>query len=235
MILILTDSAREASLLSTLCEHRAWPCATGHSIVDFARLGERSLLQAVVVRQKLHEGYSDDVLRSIAEIDGPSRPRTIVLMPAGCSIAQEARQVALGADCVLRDPLRLEVLMEYLAKYRARSPLFQARSDQPHAPAYEFAGATVHRHELRLTFSGRSVQTTPRVIELVQLLHRMTGRVAPYAQVYSEVFDRRFTGDTSNCRVLLAKATADFRRLGLDLRTHIKVIPKSGYRYDPDK
>lgn len=75
------------------------------------------------------------------------------------------------------------------------------------------------------------VRTSTRVIELVQILHRASGRVVPYDTLYAELFARRYEGDTANCRVLLAKADAAFRRLGVNLRKYIKVIPKSGYMY----
>jgi DNA-binding response OmpR family regulator len=162
------------------------------------------------------------------------RPRVIVLMACTSSIQHEARQVNLGADCVLRDPLRIEVLFEYLARYRTRTAL-PAKTVRPASPDFEFAGVHVAPHELLLTKAKRQIRTTPRVVELLTLLHRQTDRVAPYALIYSEVFGRRFTGDTSNCRVLVAKTAAAFQRLGVNLRSSIDVVPKSGYRYRAGK
>jgi hypothetical protein len=51
--------------------------------------------------------------------------------------------------------------------------------------------------------------------------------------LYGELFNQRFAGETANSRVLLVKVTSSFRKLGVDLRAHITVIPKSGYLYTP--
>lgn len=229
MILILSDSPREASLLGDLCEHRSWPCATGGSIADFKKLAGTTSPRVVVVRQRLVDGYSDDILGELGHRKPSDRPRVIVLMAGTTSIQQEARQVNLGADCVLRDPLRIEVLLEYLAKYRTRTAA--AKTTRPVSLAFEFAGVQVSPSELLLTRAKRQTRTTPRVVDLLGLLHRLAGQVAPYPLIYSEIFSRRFTGDTSNCRVLVGKAVTDFQRLGVNLRTRIEAIPKSGYRY----
>jgi len=230
VILILSDSPREASLLEDLCEHRSWPCATGGSIAEFNKLSGATAPRVVGLRQRLMDGYSDEVLGEIAKRKTPDRPRDIVLMPGACSIQQEARQVSLGADCVLRDPLRIEVLLEYLVKYRTKVSSV-ARAARPAVVVYEFARVRVSPHELLLSRGKRQIRTTPRVMEFLKLLHRLGGKVAPYPLLYSEVFGRRFTGDTSNCRVLLGKTMSEFKRLGVNLRIYIEVIPKSGYRY----
>lgn len=234
MILILSDSPREASLLGDLFEHRSWPCATGGSIADFKKLLGTTTPRVVVVRQRLADGCSDDILGELDQRKASDRPRLIVLMAGTTSIHQEARQVNLGADCVLRDPLRIEVLLEYVSKYRSRASS-SGKTTRPVSRAFKFAGVQVSPSELLLTRAKRRARTTPRVIDLLGLLHRLTGQVAPYPLIYSEIFGRRFTGDTSNCRVLVGKAVTDFQRLGVNLRTCIEVIPKSGYRYRVDK
>lgn len=231
MIAILTESLREARFLAALCDQRSWPNQTCSTVSGFAKLAEKTSPRVVVARHRLADGYSDDVFAWLKTSGQLAGTRVMVLVPADCSIRQEARQVALGADCVLRDPLRMEVLLEYLAKYRAKKdPATPVRSPEP---AYEFAGAQVLPHEYHLVRSGKTVQVAPQEIALLRLLHDSAGKVIPYPVLYHELFNQKFAGNTANCRVLLAKSAASFQRLNIDLRAHIKVIPKSGYLYSP--
>jgi DNA-binding response OmpR family regulator len=229
MIAILTESAREASLLATLCDQRSWPCQTCCTLSGFSKLAEKISPRVVVIRQRLGDGYSDDAFAWLKSTGRLPRTRIMVLVPADCSIRQEARQVALGADCVLRDPLRLDVFLEYLTKYRAKKD--PTATVQPLQDGYKFAGIQVHPHEHHLVHAGKTVQVAPQVMALLRLLYDATDQVLPYPVLYSELFNQKFTGDTANCRVLLAKAAASFSHLKIDLRAHIKVIPKSGYLY----
>jgi DNA-binding response OmpR family regulator len=231
MIAILTESIREANLLAALFDQRSWPCQTCGTMSGFAKLAEKTSPRAIVIRHRLGDGYSDDVFAWLKSTGRLPRTRTIVLVSADCSIRQEARQVALGADCVLRDPLRIEVLLEYLAKYRAgKEPTISAEMPQQ---GYEFADTQIRPHEHHLVRANKTVQAAPQVIALLRLLYHGAGKVIPYPVMYSELFNQKFTGDTANCRVLLAKAVASFSHLDIDLRDYIKVIPKSGYLYTP--
>ncbi len=230
MIYIVSSLAREAEVLAALCEQRSLPSLACTRIAEFKNAAEKNSPQAVIVRHRLADGYSDDIIAYVAK--HTTRPaRVIVLAPADCSAKEETRHISLGADSVLRDPVRLEVMLEYLARHCA-----DAASPAPRksAACYEFAGVQVHPLEHRLTRGKQNVRTTQRVIELLHVLHANAGQVASYASLYSELFGRRFAGDTANCRVLLAKANDAFRRLGVNLRNHIKVIPKSGYLYPAD-
>jgi len=231
MILIVSNSTREASLLTALCEHRSWPAHACATMAEFTKLAEVSIPRVVVIRHRVGDGYSDDLFSWLKMSTCRPPPRVIVLVPANCSIQQEARQVALGGDNVMRDPLRLEVLLEYLAKYRLRRD--ETKPPVRPRPVYDFAGVRVVPHEHRLEKSGKTVQASRQVIALLRLLHHRNGQVAPYPTLYSELFNRRFDGDTANCRVLLAKAAASFAHLHVDLRAYIRVIPKSGYLYTP--
>lgn len=230
MILLVSSSAREAALLTALCEQRSWPCQACTTVAEFVQLAEKNELRAVVVRQRLRDGYSDDILAALERIEAALMTRAIVLVPADCSIRQEARQVALGADCVLRDPVRMEVLLEYLNRYRAEARGAPARVSPL---CHEFAGVQVFPHEHRLVRLEQSIHVAPQEIGLLRLLTRSAGKVVPYPVLYSELFNQRFAGDTANCRVLLGKVTASFRQLGVDLRAFVEVIPKSGYLYAP--
>jgi two-component system KDP operon response regulator KdpE len=214
--------------VNALCEQRTWPCETCTSLADFDRLAEKSTPRAVVVRQRLSDGYSDDILASLKRLDASPAARVIILVPADCSIQQEARQVKLGADGVFRDPVRLEVLLEYLARYRTEKTPGSMRASPL---CYEFARVQVFPHEHRLVRAGKSIHVAPQEIGLLRLLSRSAGKVLPYPVLYSELFHQRFSGETANSRVLLGKITTSFRRLGVDLRRHIEVIPKSGYLY----
>ncbi len=231
VILILSDSLREATLLGNLCEHRSWLFGTGKSVEDYARSLEAAPPHTIITRHKLAEGYSDDLFARVAQ-QSSHAPKIIVLMPANCTVAEEARQLRLGADCVLRDPLRLEVLLAYLEKFETR-PSSRIAPTPAKPVTIRFAGAEIRMLEHEISRGARTVQTTPRVIELLRLLARTPGKVVPYPLIYSEVFGRRFTGETANARVLLARTVADFRKLGVDLRKEIAVIPKSGYLYKP--
>jgi DNA-binding response OmpR family regulator len=233
VILIVSNSIREAHLLAMLCEQRSWACVACTTISDFGKHAEKNELRAVVVRQRLQDGYSDDVLAFLKKSAPTARANVIVLVSAHYSIQQEARQVALGADCVMRDPIKSEVLLEYLAKYRSRNREAPFR-DNNFPVHYEFAGAMIFPHEHRLVRQKRSIRVAPQEIELVRLLQRSVGKVASYPVLYGELFNQRFGGDTANCRVLLGKLTLSFRRLGINLRAFIEVIPKSGYLYSSD-
>jgi DNA-binding response OmpR family regulator len=231
MIVIATNSVREASLLTALCEHRSWPAQACATIAEFVKIAEKNTPRIVVTRHRLGDGYSDDLFEWFKVSSDLAKPRVVVLVPADCSIRHEARQVALGGDIVMRDPLRLEVLLEYLTKYRSRNSQAPALASPP--LTYDFAGVRVVPHEHRLERSGKTVRVAPQVIALLRLLHHSIGKVASYPTLYCELFNQRFAGDTSNCRVLLGKATASFAPLRVDLRAHVKVIPKSGYLYTP--
>jgi DNA-binding response OmpR family regulator len=230
VILIVSSLAREAEALAALCEQRRWPVEICRTVARLRRTMEKITPKLVIIRQRLSDGYSDDLLTMLSAESANGKPRVIVLAPADCSINEETRQLSLGADSVLRDPIRIQVLLELAARYRSK-PAQSASQAGRKDLAFEFAGARIFPHECRLARDGKNVRTTPRVIQLVQVLHRMTGQVASYDSLYPELFDRRFAGDTANCRVLLAKADMTFRRLGVNLRRYIKVIPKSGYLY----
>lgn len=232
MIYIVSSVAREADVLAALCEQRAWPAQACRSIADFVAAADKASPHAVIVRHRLEDGYSDDVLAYFGIREIPRSTPVIVLASADWPAKLESRQVALGADHVFRDPVRIDVLLEVLNRCLSRPPA-AAPALPAAARSYEFAGVKVFPREHRLARHHLTVRTTPKVIELVQLLHRHPDRVVPYATLYHELFARRFAGDTSNCRVLLAKADGAFKQLGVQLRRHIEVIPKSGYLYRP--
>lgn len=230
MILIVSSRAGEADVFSALCTQHNWTNHACKTVSAFVRAATDLTPRVVVTRQRLDDGYSDDILNHLGRSAGKHFSRVVILASADFPPKEEARQVSLGADHVFRDPVRIEVLLELLQRYQ-RLPRATDHVDQPSNQDYEFAGARVFPRELRLERGKRSVATTPKVIELTRTLHRAAGRVVPYTTLYDDLFGRRFTGDTANSRVLLAKAAADFQRVGIDLRSHIEVIPKSGYRY----
>ena len=163
----------------------------------------------------------------------------IVLAPANFTIEKEARQIALGADCVLRDPVRIDVLAEYLARYRSL-PSERAVGPVP-AASFEFGGAHVFPQEHRIKRNDVSIRATPQVIEFLRILSRSPGRVVSYQTLYAELLGRAFAGDTVNMRVLLGRTAVTLRRIGINLRELIHIIPKVGYQYrldgvsDPDR
>lgn len=230
MIAIISNVSGEAKLLQSLCDFRKWPCQVSETLEQFQTLCERATPKVLVMRHRLKEGYSDDIFAYLEATSFPPPARIIVLMSGDVPPHAEARQIALGADCVLRDPLRIEVLMEYLARFRRLGA--QSASVKKPAPAsYEIAGVTVLPQERKIAIGSRTFRVAPQEIALVRLFAHANQEVISYPTLYSELFGRRFDGVTTNCRVLLGKVTASFRRLGVDLRNHIEVIPKSGYRY----
>lgn len=232
MILFVSSSKREAAALATVCDHRAWASYICGTVHEFQPLAEKIQPRAIVVRHRLLDGYSDDILASLKGMPPATRPRVIVLMSADRTTQTEARQIALGADCVLHDPVRMEILLEYLAKYRLPP---EAPASRTHGPrtSFSFAGAEVHPQEHRLVCGTRSLRLSPQEVALLSILSNARGKVVPYPVLYGDLFARRFEGDTANCRVLLGKVSASFARFGIELKPFIQVIPKSGYLYQP--
>ncbi|MBI4623593.1 MAG: response regulator transcription factor [Verrucomicrobia bacterium] len=233
MIAIVSSNARERSAFAALCESHGWPCVECDSFRALKRLLRRTRPNVILTRHKLGDGYSDDVLALVTEAGRRDFTKAIVLIGAGTPAVPEARQIALGADVVLRDPVRTDVIGAYLAKFRASPPKGPASPRQSGPNQLSFAGATVDVDERTLRSSGKTARLTPREAELVQLLYEARGAIVTYETLYSEILGRRFRGDTSNMRVLLGKLDATFRSVGVALRTCIGVIPKTGYRYTP--
>lgn len=225
MITILSSAPREREALTALCEQRRWSVAACDSLRAFRRHLIRSAPRVVLTRAKLVDGFCDQFLGAPLQ-----SARTIVLIAAGTPSSVEARLVALGADCVLRDPVRTDVLSEYIAKYlSARNRQGTLRPSPP--KEIPLAGLTVDILDRQLISKHRSVKLTPREIALIQLLVEAEGEVVTYDTLYHELLGRSFTGDTINMRVLLKKLSTSVQEAGVDLREWIDVIPKTGYRY----
>lgn len=234
MIAIVSSSAPERAALVSLCESRHWASVA----CDSVRAAERSLRSirphVVLTRHRLADGYSDDVMAELNRAGLLTAVKIIVLIESGAYAAQAARQVALGADSVHRDPVRADVLVEYLARYRLAGQS-AARSAMPIAASqpFQFAGASIQSLDRTLTHGRRGATLTPREVQLAEFLAASRGAVVTYPQLYSEILGTNFRGDTSNMRVLLGKLTTSFRSVGLRLRDFVEVIPKTGYRYQP--
>ena len=215
--------------MAALCATRSWPCFVCTSISGFSNLLEKAAPRAIVTRHKLGDGYSDDILASLKQSGLSSK--TVVLAPANFTAQQEARQIALGADCLLRDPVRLDVLFEYLAKYRSL-PLPRAGGAAA-TVCFQFGGAHIYPQEHRIARNRDSVQATPREIEFLLILARSPGKVVTYQTLYAELLGRNFSGDTVNMRVLLSKTATSLHHVGVNLRKLVHIIPKAGYQYLP--
>jgi DNA-binding response OmpR family regulator len=229
MIAIVSTARRETAALAALCEGRAWPCCVCESVAKFERLLENSTPRVAVIRHRLADGYSDDILACLRQ-SGQS-VRTLVLASANFTAQKEARQIALGADCVLRDPIRIDVLVEYLAKFRV--PSRRTAVQQP-VVSFAFGDAHIFPQEYRIERRRNSLLVTPKEIEFLRILTRSPGKVVSYATLYSELLGRNFSGDTVNMRVLLGKTAASLERLGINLRAKVQIIPKVGYKYLPN-
>ena len=133
MIVIISSSAHERVAFAALCESRRWACLECDSVHAVRKALQQFRPHVVLTRHQLNDGYSDDVVAILAAAALLPAVKIIVLLGPGASPAQVARQVALGADAVLRDPVRTEVLVEYLAKYcaRAKAPPEKLQSVAP--------------------------------------------------------------------------------------------------------
>lgn len=231
MILIVAPDARERAAFARLCESHNMPALECDTVRAFARALRRNRTRVVLTRQKLSDGYSDDVIALLTAARLQPAAKVIVLAAAGSSSAAEARQIALGADCVLRDPVRTDVLLAYLVKYDRTIGRVPGRAKSRSAKKISFAGAVLQPAERVLRCGQQTAQLTPREVELIELLLHSRGEIVTYDALYSEILGRPFRGDTSNMRVLLGKLGISAARVGIILRQWIEVIPKTGYRY----
>jgi DNA-binding response OmpR family regulator len=231
VIAIVSSNSRERTAFAALCESRAWPHVECDSLRALRKTLRGETPSVALVRHKLSDGYSDDVIAALNhDTSRANHTKVLVLASAGTPAAQEARQLALGADCVLRDPVRTDVLLEYLARFQRRAEP-RRKAARSRSTSFGFAGARLHPVERRIEYAGRRANLTPREVQLAELLAESTGTVVTYTALYSEILDRRFRGETSNLRVLLGKLDASLRSIGIVLRKHVEVIPKTGYRY----
>lgn len=233
MIVIVSSSAAERGAFAALCDSRGWANVECDS-VRAARKSFRKLRPvAVLVRHRLRDGYSDDVMTALVATRSLPAVKVVVLLGPSASSAQAARQISLGVDNVLRDPVRTEVLVEYLARYRQLKVLSTKNSQREPRKSFRFAGGSISPVERRLSSGKQLVNLTPREVQLAELLSEARGEVVTYESLYSEILGTKFRGETSNMRVLLGKLDASFRSVGLTIRKFVEVIPKSGYRYSP--
>lgn len=232
MIAIVSNAPRERFALATLCESQGWPSVECDSVRAFVRMIHRTPPTIALVRHKLDDGYSDDVIASIAALHLLPTTKIIVLVAAGTLSSTEVRQLSLGADCVRRDPVRTDVLTAYLAKYVSASRILRLDTARVPTKTADFCGAVLCAIERTLRHDGQAVWLTPREVALVELLAHSHGEVVTYDTLYGEVLGRRFRGDTSNMRVLLGKLGASTRSVGIALHQWVQVIPKTGYRYE---
>jgi DNA-binding response OmpR family regulator len=220
-----------------MCASAGWPCTEFDSVRRTRRLLGRIRPKVIVTRFKLTDGYSDDILNLAAPLANEGKTRVMVLIAAGSPADLEVRQVRMGADVVLRDPIRADVAIAYLGRFRDLSSKDSVSAAAHHgSPArlndlLEVAGAEIDVLARTLRHSGKSVALTPKETSFIQVLTGATDQVVTYEVLYSELMERRFNGDTSNMRVLLGKLCQSFKSIGIELRPWIEVIPKTGYRY----
>ena len=229
MIAILTAIARERAAFAGLCASRGWPTTECDSVRAFTRLLGRISPRIVLTRHKLADGYSDDVITAVTAAGLGSVCKLIVLIGAGATSSIEVRQIALGADCIQRDPVRTDVLIEYLAKYYSAPQMI--RKNRAHEKPLRLAGAVLNVTERTLQIGDKVVPLTPRETELARVLVQSAGEIISYDVLFTEILGRPFHGDTSNMRVLLGKLSTSAAAIGIGLRNCVDVIPKAGYRY----
>jgi DNA-binding response OmpR family regulator len=230
VIAIVSPASQERSALAALCASRGWVTTECDSLRAFRKLLLHLAPRIVLTRRRLGDGYADDVMAALAAAAMSASTNVVVLIGPGTSSSIEARLVALGADCVQRDPVRSDVLAEYLAKYQG-TPHTRSQPPPIVLKPFSFADASVDPVERKLQRGTKVTHLTPHEVELVGLLLQSEGGVLTYDTLYSDILDRRFRGDTSNMRVLLGKLMASARAVGLPLRAWVQVVPKLGYRY----
>jgi DNA-binding response OmpR family regulator len=186
----------------------------------------------VVARHRFDDGFSDDIIAALASSARPFATKLIILLDAGVPTQQEVRQISLGADCVLRNPIRTDVLIAYIDKYLKAPPSPTATQGRSEPLTIEFCGSLFAPLDRTLQYGQKRISLTPREAMLIEMLTQSPGDVATYEQLYGEILGRNFRGETSNMRVLLGKLATSCRSIGLSIRPHIQVIPKTGYRYD---
>lgn len=231
MIAIVSPAPQERVALTALCASRGWVTTECDSLRAFKKLLQHLGPGIVVTRRRLGDGYADDVMAALATAGMSSSAKVVILIGADTPSSAEARLVALGADFVQRDPVRPDVLAEYLAKYQNGLPPAGAGKPRIVLKPFAFAGASVDPVERTLQRRNKTTHLTPHEVDLVELLLHSEGGVLTYDMLYSDILDRRFRGDTSNMRVLLGKLMASARTVGLPLRNWVQVVPKLGYRY----
>jgi len=231
LIAIVSDSTPERIAFVSLCESRGWvyiECSSVHAFKQFLR---RTRPTVILTRDQFTDGFSDHIIAAVNSGGFASTTKTIVLAGAGMTPAAEARQIALGADCVQRDPVRSEVVVAYIAKYLG-SPRQTTSSVGPPGPTeLEFAGVPFDPIERNLGLGQQKITLTPREAALVDVLIHHQGRLVSYETLFSEVLERRFNADTSNMRVLLGKLNTSTQLIGIDARDWVQVVPKTGYLY----
>lgn len=228
----MSSSTRERAALLSLCESAGW-VASG---ADTLRTARRALIRleprVIISRHVIEDGHADHLLRDFATGARGVAPRLVVLGGPAMPASEEARQVTLGADCVLRDPVRTDVLLAHLSRYLRRNP-GTPRATAPGQARMAFAGGELRPDDRTLRRGRRKLTLTPREAELAEALASRPEAVVTYEILYAEILGRRFRGETSNLRVLLGKLAGTCRTIGIELRDWVEVIPKSGYRYHP--
>jgi len=222
MILLVDSAEREGSVLAELCAGRGWVTEACRTVATALRQIPRLRPRVVILRRTLRDGLAEEVLAALTDVSC----RQLVLVPAGTSGTAEARLVAVGADCVLREPVRIEVLLAYVERF-LREPGPTAR---PRPKPLTFAGGRLDPADRTLRRGAQRTTLAPREAQLAELLARSPAEVVAYESLYADILSRPFRGDTGNLRVLLRKLCTAAARVGIDARAWIEVIPKSGYR-----
>lgn len=232
MIAIASSTAAERDALAALCEAQGWVTIECQSVRATLRTLRRHRPRVVVASHRLEDGYSDDIFAALDTSAGPPATKIVILLEAGIPSTIEVRQVSLGADCVLRNPIRTDVLTAYIRKFLKAVSASSAPHGRTDAARIEFCGGLFAPVERTLQHGEKCVSLTPREAVLIEILTQSSGIVASYERLYGEILGRRFRGDTSNMRVLLGKLATSCRSIGMSIRPHVQVIPKTGYRYD---
>ena len=232
MIAIASSTVSERNALVALCEAQGWVTIECQSVRATLRTLRRHRPRVVVARHRLDDGYSDDIIAALETSTGPGATKLIVLLEAGIPSHIEIRQVSLGADCVLRNPIRTDVLSAYIGKYLNATNASSPPQRGGDAAVIEFCGGLFAPMERTLQHGAKGITLTPREAMLIEVLTQSAGVVASYERLYGEILGRKFRGDTSNMRVLLGKLATSCRSIGISIRPYVQVIPKTGYRYD---
>lgn len=231
MIFIISSIDQERLAISSICQAKMWPSIGVRSLREFRRVLGRIRPKIVIVRHQLNDGYSDEVIRVLKPKASVSAPSILVLAAGNSSLITEIRQIELGADHILRDPVCAELLATYISKYRHRERVVVAKDTPlPYLTTFKFAGGNIDPVKRKWEHLRHSVNLSPREIELCRILAEARGLLT-YEILYDEIFGRTFRGDTSNIRVLISKLKRSAHCIKIDLSRRIHTIPKLGCRY----
>lgn len=223
-ILVVED---EENIRSGLCDllayHGHWPTPVDNG-EEGLRLGLSQPFDLVILDVMLPGVDGFEVCRRLRE-DG-RRDLPILMLTAKGAEDDIVQGLRRGADDYVTKPFSLRELVARIeALLRRFSP--PARPD-----TFEFGPWTVAPGELRATAGERTVDLTPRELDLLVLLHRHHGQVVDRKTLLEEVWDLHNVDEieTRTVDVHIAKLRKKIDASASDGPSLIETVRGIGYR-----